>query len=78
MPLVWIGLVLVLLKFFEVGPFATVGWLWILVPLGVAFVFFEIIEPMFGLDKKKAHDELAKAKERRVKEQLERDRKRVR
>jgi small Trp-rich protein len=73
MPLVWIGGLLVLLKFFEIGPFANVSWIWILVPLGIAFVFFEVLEPMFGLDKKKAHDELQKAKERRVKQQLDRD-----
>jgi small Trp-rich protein len=73
MPLVWIGGLLVLLKYFEIGPFANVSWWWILLPLGLAFLFFEIIEPMFGLDKKKAHDELAKNKERRVKEQLNRD-----
>jgi small Trp-rich protein len=73
MPLVWIGAVLVLLKFFEVGPFAQVAWYWILVPLGLALLFFEVIEPMFGLDKKKTHDEIEKAKQERLKKQLERD-----
>jgi small Trp-rich protein len=73
MPLVWIGGLLVLLKYFEIGPFANVSWWWILVPLILAFIFFEVLEPMFGLDKKKAHDELQKSKERRVKQQLDRD-----
>jgi small Trp-rich protein len=76
MPLVWIGGLLVLLKYFEIGPFANVSWWWILVPLILAFIFFEVLEPMFGLDKKKAHDELQKSKERRVKQQLDRDKNR--
>ena len=73
MPLVWIGGLLVLLKYFELGPFANVAWYWILTPLILAFIFFEVLEPLLGLDKKKAHDELQKAKDRRVKRQLERD-----
>jgi len=71
MPLVWIGGLLLLLKFFEIGPFVDVSWWWIIVPLVLAFIFFEVIEPLFGLDKKKAHDELEKAKKRRVKQQLD-------
>lgn len=71
MPLVWIGSLLLLLKFFEIGPFVDVSWWWIIVPLVLAFIFFEVIEPLFGLDKKKAHDELEKAKKRRVKQQLD-------
>jgi len=71
MPLVWIGSLLLLLKFFEIGPFVDVSWWWIIVPLVLAFIFFEVIEPLFGLDKKKAHDELEKAKQRRVKQQLD-------
>jgi small Trp-rich protein len=71
MPLVWIGVLLLLLKFFEIGPFVDVSWWWIIVPLVLAFIFFEVIEPLFGLDKKKAHDELEKAKQRRVKQQLD-------
>jgi small Trp-rich protein len=74
MPMVWIGGLLVLLKYFEVGPFATVSWWWILVPLLLAFIFFEVIEPMFGLDKKKTHDQLEAAKQERLKKQLDRDR----
>jgi small Trp-rich protein len=74
MPLVWIGALLVLLKYLEFGPFADVSWWWILLPLGLAFLFFEVIEPMFGLDKKKAHDQLDQAKQQRLKKQLDRDR----
>jgi small Trp-rich protein len=74
MPMVWIGGLLVLLKYLEIGPFAAVSWWWILAPLILAFIFFEVIEPMFGLDKKKAHDQLEQAKQQRLRKQLERDR----
>jgi small Trp-rich protein len=73
MPMVWIGGLLVLLKYLEIGPFANVSWWWILAPLILAFIFFEVIEPTFGLDKKKAHDQLEQAKQQRLKQQLERD-----
>jgi small Trp-rich protein len=53
MYLLWIGVIAVALKFFEVGPFATIEWWWILAPLGLAFLWFEIFEKMFGFDKRK-------------------------
>jgi small Trp-rich protein len=70
MYLVWIGAVMVLLKWFEVGVFANLSWWWVLAPLAMAFVYFEILEPMFGWDKKKAHDENDRYKAKRLKNQL--------
>ena len=72
---VWIGAVLVLLKLFEVGPFATLSWWWVMLPLAVAFVFFEVIEPMFSLDKKKEHNENELYRKRRLEAQLKTARK---
>lgn len=45
--MVWIGALLVALKWFEVDPIASLSWLWVLTPLGIAFVWFEIFERLF-------------------------------
>ena len=71
MYLILIGAVMIALKFFEVKHIADLSWWWVLSPLFLAIAYFEIIEPMLGLDKKKAHDEndkfLKKRKEERIK-----------
>ena len=72
---VWVGAVLVALKWFEVGPLATLSWWWVLTPLAVAFAYFEVLEPLLGLDKKKAHDEQDRYKQKRLAKQLEKQKK---
>jgi small Trp-rich protein len=67
MPLIFIIILLLLLRFFEVGPFATLSWWWIVAVMVFAFIWFEFIEKALGLDKRKAHDELEKARKDRVK-----------
>ena len=47
MYLVWIGALLVALKLFEIDPVAGLSWFWVLLPLGVAFVWFEVFERLF-------------------------------
>lgn len=66
MPLIIIIVLLSILRYFEVGPFAELSWWWIGGLLGVAFIWFEFIERMFGLDKRKAHEQLEKARKDRV------------
>jgi small Trp-rich protein len=70
MYLAWIGAALVVLKWLEVRFLNDVDWWWILAPLVLAFIYFEFLEPMFGFDKKKAHDENDKFKAKRLKQQL--------
>ena len=70
MYLVWLGTALVLLKWFDVRFFSTLSWWWILAPLALAFIYFEVLESMFGWDKKKANDENDRYKAKRLKEQL--------
>jgi small Trp-rich protein len=67
----WIGVVCVLLKWLEVGPFAELDWLYVLAPLAVAFLWFEVFEKMLGKDKRKS-DEIDSEKRRkeRIKEQF--------
>jgi small Trp-rich protein len=52
MPLLWIGVLLVLLRWLEVGPLADLSWWWVLTPLAVCFVWFEVLERVFGMDKR--------------------------
>jgi small Trp-rich protein len=53
MPLLWIGVLLVMLKWFELGPFAALSWWWVLAPLGGALLWFEGLEKLFGRDRRK-------------------------
>lgn len=76
MYLIIIGTLLVLLKWAEIGPFATLSWWWIILPLAIAMGWFEIIEPLFGLEKKRAHDEYEATKQERIRKQLGPDKKR--
>ena len=52
MLMVWLGTALVLMKWLEVGPVATLSWWWVLAPLGVAFIWFEGLERLFGRDRR--------------------------
>ncbi len=67
MPIIIIIVLLSILRYFEVGPFADLSWWWIGGLFAVAFIWFEFIERMLGLDKRKAHEQLEKARRERVK-----------
>lgn len=66
MPLIIAVILLALLRYFDVGPFASLSWWWIVGLFGVTVVWFEVVEKMLGLDKRKAHDEIEKARKERV------------
>jgi small Trp-rich protein len=67
MPLIIIIVSLIALKYFEIGPFAGISWWWIAGLMAVAFIWFEFLERMLGLDKRRAHDEFEKNQQERVK-----------
>lgn len=67
MPIIIAIVLLSLLRYFEVGPFASISWWWIVGLFAVAFIWFEFIERMLGLDKRKSHELLEKARKERVK-----------
>ena len=67
MPMLVIGVILLALKLGEVGPFEKMSWWWVVVPFLLSVVWWEVIEPMFGLDKKKDHEEAENAKKKRLK-----------
>ena len=67
MPLILLIVALIGLKYFEVWRFAELSWWWIVAVMGAAFIWFEFIEKMLGLDKRRAHDEDEKRRKERVK-----------
>ena len=56
MPLIILIAALCGLRYFEVWKFADLSWWYIIGLMGFAFIWFEFIEKMLGLDKKKAHN----------------------
>jgi small Trp-rich protein len=71
--LLFVGIALLVSKLLEFGPLADLSWWWVILPFVLAFVWWEFIERRLGLDKKKAFDELDKAKKERIARALERD-----
>jgi len=74
MPLILLILALVILRYFEVWRFADLSWWWIVGLMVVGFIWFEFIEKMLGLDKKKAHAEDEKRRQARVKQSFDKRR----
>jgi len=68
MPIIILIAALIALRYFEVWKFAQLSWWWIVALMVVAFIWFEYIERMLGLDKKSKHD---LSVERQRKERLE-------
>ncbi|MFC7518376.1 TIGR04438 family Trp-rich protein [Herbaspirillum sp. GCM10030257] len=66
MPIIIAIVLLSILRYFEVGPFAEFSWWWIGGLFLVAFIWFEFIERLLGLDKRKANDQQEKARKERV------------
>ena len=71
MPLILVILALVGLRYFEVWKFAGLSWGWIVLLMVIAFIWFEYIERIFGLDKKKAHNVDEQRRKDRIKESFE-------
>ena len=68
MPLIILIAALVALRGLEVWRFAELSWWYIVGLMVFAFVWFEFIEKMLGLDNKKAHDVQDKNRQARVKQ----------
>ena len=74
MPLILLIVALAALRGFEVWRFADMSW-WVIAALVVfAFIWFEFIEKMLGLDKKKDHELQDKRRNERVKKSLDKRR----
>jgi small Trp-rich protein len=71
MPLIIIIAALVGLRYFEVWKFADLSWWWIVGLMVFAFIWFEFIEKMLGLDKRKEHNVDEQRRKDRVKQAFE-------
>lgn len=67
MPLIIAIALLSVLKFLEVGFLAEFSWWWIAGMVVSAFIWFEFIEPILGLDKRDASKEMDEARAARLK-----------
>lgn len=76
MPIIILIVALCALRYFEVWRFAQLSWWWIAGLMAVGFLWFEFLEPMLGLDKRKAHDEDEKRRKDRVKQSFDQANKR--
>ncbi len=54
MPLAILAVIGVALKFFEIGPVGRLSWWWVLAPFVLLFVWWEIIAPAIGWNKRDA------------------------
>jgi small Trp-rich protein len=70
MPLAVIAVIVLLLKVFEIGPVANWSWWWVLAPFGLLFLWWEVIAPMIGWNKRTA--ELKMKKEAESAEEMKR------
>ena len=65
MYLLGIGIVLILLKYREIGPVAAWSWLWVLAPFGLAVAWWSWADAT-GYTKRKAMDRMDKRKQERL------------
>ena len=66
MAFVIVGILLVILKLAELGPFAKLSWWWVALPFVLVIIWWEVIVPMFALDKKKEHEEFERERKKRM------------
>lgn len=71
MPIIILIVALSLLRYFQVWRFGEMSWWWVVGLMALAFIWFEFIESMLGLDKRKAHNEDEKRRKARVKESFD-------
>lgn len=71
--ILWLAVALLVLKLLGIWVFADLSWWWVAAVFALALIWFEVFEKRLGLDKKKAFDELERAKQERIRKALERD-----
>lgn len=69
--MLWIAVVAFLLWYFDVGFVGQLSGWWIALLFGLAFIWFEVFERRLGWDKRRAFDELDKAKKERIRKNME-------
>ncbi|MFN7536585.1 MAG: TIGR04438 family Trp-rich protein [Burkholderiales bacterium] len=76
--MIWIylaGFILAIAKWLEVEFLADISWWWVLSPLFLAVLWFEVLERMLGMDKRSElkDSDVETAKRERINKQLGRD-----
>ena len=61
-----IGVLLALLRYLELGPFAKMSWWWVALPFVLVVIWWEVVTPIFGLDKKKEHADFERDRKARM------------
>lgn len=64
------------LRYFEVWKFAEMSWWYVIGLMVFAFIWFEYIEKILGLDKRKTHDVDQQRRKERVRKAFEDNKKR--
>lgn len=71
--LILLTVTLAALKYFDVSFMVNIPWLWIIGLLFFTFIWFEFIERILGLDKKKAHAKFDQIQKDRAKKNFEKN-----
>lgn len=71
MMLILLTVVLAILKYFDISFFGKLSWWWVAGVFLFTFIWFEFIERMLGLDKKKAHRVFEEIQKNRAKRNFE-------
>jgi small Trp-rich protein len=58
MPLAVVAAIILLLKLADIGPPANWSWFWVLMPFAVLALWWSVITPMIGWDKKQAEKKM--------------------
>ena len=58
MPLAIVFVIIFLLKILDIPPVGTWSWFWVLLPFGVLMLWWNVITPMIGWDKKMAEKKM--------------------
>ncbi len=69
MPFVVIGVLLMLAKWTEFGPFASMSWWWAIAPFGVAVLWWEFADTS-GWTKRRVMEKMEKRKQDRREQQM--------
>lgn len=63
MPFIVLGVILLLLWILDIGPVGSWKWYTVLSPFVVAFIWWEVIAPMIGWDKRQAAKKMKEQQE---------------
>ena len=63
MPLAVVAAIILLLKLADIGPPANWSWFWVLMPFAVLALWWSVITPMIGWDKKQAEKKMKRDEE---------------